>query len=127
MSCVGRKAGVFTLTGRLRANATYTARHNSVFQGLAADGAKLGLWKLWRAGYRIVNFIHDEVLIEVPASSNLALHAQVVRRLMINGMREVIPDVRINAEFVVTDRWYKKAGLALGKNGKLMAWRSPDL
>ena len=49
MGLVGR-APVFTLTGRLRARATYAARHNNVFQGLAADGAKLGLWKLWRAG-----------------------------------------------------------------------------
>jgi hypothetical protein len=50
---------VFALTGRLRAAATYSARHNTVFQELAADGSKLALWLLWRAGYRIVNFIHD--------------------------------------------------------------------
>src|SRR5262249_11263560 len=57
---------VMTMTGRLRAAAKYTARHNTIFQGLAADGAKLALWKLWRADFRIVNFIHDEVLVEVP-------------------------------------------------------------
>jgi DNA polymerase I-like protein with 3'-5' exonuclease and polymerase domains len=70
LSLVDREP-VFTLTGRLRANASYCARHNTVFQGLAADGAKLALWLLWRAGYRIVNFIHDEVLIEIPVDSRL--------------------------------------------------------
>ena len=74
MRTVG-SAPVFTLTGRLRAKASFCARHNTVFQGLAADGAKLGLWNLWRAGFRIVNFIHDEVLVEVPAKSNLAHQA----------------------------------------------------
>jgi hypothetical protein len=64
---VGR-AGVFTLTGRLRAKASYCARHNCVFQGLAADGAKLALWRLWCSGYRVVNFVHDEVLLEMPGA-----------------------------------------------------------
>ena len=45
----------FPVTGRLRANATYCARHNTVFQGLAADGAKLALWKLWRCGAAYVS------------------------------------------------------------------------
>jgi hypothetical protein len=37
LALVGR-AGVFTLTGRLRAKATYSARHNTVFQGLRPTG-----------------------------------------------------------------------------------------
>jgi DNA polymerase I-like protein with 3'-5' exonuclease and polymerase domains len=118
MRVVGR-APVFTLTGRLRANASYCARHNTVFQGLAADGAKLGLWNLWRAGYRIVNFIHDEVLVEVPSGPRLAFHAETIRHLMIQGMRAVVPDVRINVEYAVTDRWYKKAPLSLTQDGRL--------
>src|SRR5690349_1939663 len=46
----GGAGSLFTLTGRLRANATYTARRNRPFQRLAADGAKLALWRFWRAG-----------------------------------------------------------------------------
>jgi hypothetical protein len=67
-----------------------------MFQGLAADGAKLGLWHVWRAGYRIVNFIHDELLVVVPTESNLALHAASIRHPMLKGMREVVPDVRVD-------------------------------
>jgi hypothetical protein len=103
------RAGVFTLTGRLRAAATFSARHNTVFQGLAADGAKLALWRLWRAGYRLVNFVHDQVLVEVPAGADLRRHAARVRRLMVRGMRAVVPDVRVDVAIVATDRWSKDA------------------
>lgn len=123
MSLVGR-APVFTLTGRLRANASYCARHNTVFQGLAADGAKLALWKLWRAGYRIANFIHDQVLIEVPGSSDLLAHAQNIRRLMIEGMRAIVPDMAVQVSFAATDRWHKEAEGVYGAGGnELLLWQ----
>lgn len=125
LSLVGR-AGVFTLTGRLRANATYSARHNTVFQGLAADGAKIGLWQLWRAGYRIVNFIHDEVVIEVPADSNLKRHAERIRSLMIAGMQLVVPDVAVDVSYAAAKRWYKAAKPVLDTSGKkLLPWSPP--
>jgi hypothetical protein len=116
------RASVVTLTGRLRANASYCARHNTVFQGLAADGAKLALWDLWRAGYRIVNFIHDEVLVEVPATSDLTGHAQNIARLMIKGMQQVVPDVRVDVKFAAADRWHKSAKAEFGPDGRLMLY-----
>jgi DNA polymerase I-like protein with 3'-5' exonuclease and polymerase domains len=122
---VGR-GSVFTLTGRLRANASYCARHNTVFQGLAADGAKLALWLLWRAGYRIVNFIHDQVLVEVPADSNLRWHAERIRRLLIEGMRQVVPDVHVDVSYAATARWYKDAEAVFGgRPKKLLLWSPP--
>jgi DNA polymerase I-like protein with 3'-5' exonuclease and polymerase domains len=123
MNLVGR-APCFTLTGRLRAAASYAARHNTVFQGLAADGAKLGLWKLWRAGYRVVNFVHDEVLVEVPTDSNLLAHAGRIRQLMIEGMREVVPDIRVDVEYAACDRWYKNAKPVFdGAGTELRLWQ----
>jgi hypothetical protein len=113
---------VFTLTGRLRARASYGARHNTPFQGLAADGAKLALWYLWRTGYRVVNFIHDEVLVEVPAGSNLKGHAENIRDLMIHGMEQVVPDVRIDVEYEASSRWYKGAKAVYDDDGNLLPW-----
>ena len=107
------------LTGRLRAKASFCARHNTVFQGLAADGAKLGLWHLWRAGFRIVNFIHDEVLVEVPAQSNLAHQAEMIRHLMIKGMKAVVPDIRVDVEYAASECWCKKAKVRLGRTGEI--------
>jgi DNA polymerase I-like protein with 3'-5' exonuclease and polymerase domains len=121
MALVGR-AGVFTLTGRLRANATYSARHNTIFQGLAADGAKQALWLLWRAGYRIVNFVHDQVLVEVPAHEDLQAHADRVRQWMIAGMQRVVPDVRVEVQYAATNRWYKAAEAVRDVRGRLLLW-----
>jgi DNA polymerase I-like protein with 3'-5' exonuclease and polymerase domains len=117
----GRR-GVFTLSGRLRASASFAARHNSLFQGLAADGAKLALWQLWRAGYRIVNFIHDEIMVEVSEHSNLALNAEIVRSLMIEAMRQVVPDVRIDVQYTVSDVWTKYAEPVVDDQGRVAVW-----
>lgn len=116
------RAPCFTLTGRLRANASYCARHNTIFQGLAADGAKLALWRLWRSGFRLANFIHDEVLVEVPEDANLHEQAETIRCLMIEGMREVAPDVRIEVEYAAARRWSKKAKANFDDNGRLLVW-----
>lgn len=103
--------GVFTLTGRVRGRAGYTARRNTVFQGLAADGAKLALWSLWRSGYRIVNFIHDQVLVEIPTSDPVTQrdHARRVRQIMVEAMKAVVPDLRVEVEVSLADRWSKDA------------------
>lgn len=97
--------GVFTFTGRLRARATYTARRNTIFQGLAADGAKLALWRLWRCGYRIVNFVHDEVLIEIPETSNREQRVAEIRQIMIAEMKNAVPDVAIDVNATVATYW----------------------
>ena len=116
---------VLTATGRLRFGASYCARHNTLFQGLAADGAKLALWKLWRAGYRLVNFLHDEVIIEAPAGDDLRQHAETIRRLMVEGMREVVPDVRIDVDYAAAARWYKSAKDVADAEGRLLLWEPP--
>jgi hypothetical protein len=116
---------VLTATGRLRYGASYCPRHNTLFQGLAADGAKLALWKLWRAGYRMVNFLHDEVIVEVPTGDDLRQHAETIRRLMIEGMREVVPDVRIDVDYAAAARWYKSAKDVSNGEGPLLLWEPP--
>jgi DNA polymerase I-like protein with 3'-5' exonuclease and polymerase domains len=102
--------GVLTLTGRLRSHTDYCARHNTIFQGLAADGENLAAWKLWRNGFRIVNFVHDEFLIELPKQDDPALYKELeemVKRLMVEGMKEVVPDVNIKVESGIFDYWKK--------------------
>jgi DNA polymerase I-like protein with 3'-5' exonuclease and polymerase domains len=117
------KGPVFTLTGRLRAEANYCQQKNTVFQGLAADGAKLALWSLWRAGYKIVNFIHDEVLIEVPQDARLGFEAERIRFLMREGMQAVVPDINIEVEYSISDRWCKSAAPTLDSRGRI-TWDS---
>lgn len=99
---------VITATGRLRANASYAACRNGIMQGLAADGAIHALWKLMRAGYTIVNFIHDEVIIELPEDEKLPAAVADIERLMITGMQVVVPGANVRVETSVR-RSFSKA------------------
>lgn len=89
---------VITATGRIRANASYAACRNGIMQGLAADGAIHALWDLWRAGYKIVNFIHDEIICEVPEDEHLPARVAEIERLMIEGMQKVVPGANVRGE-----------------------------
>lgn len=122
---VADRAPVTTLSGRLRANASYTAQRNTIFQGLAADGAKLALWWLWRQGYRIVNFIHDEILIEVRSDSDLHQHAVQIQQLMVLAMQQVVPSTPVSVDYAAMDRWYADAQTVYSDDGRLQHWHPP--
>jgi DNA polymerase I-like protein with 3'-5' exonuclease and polymerase domains len=102
---------VFTLTARLREGAGYCARHNTVFQGLASCGAKLALWRLWRSrllrdqGCRLVNFVHDENVLEVPVTADLPAVAKEVRTAMVEEMAGVVPGVKVQVKMGYRRRW----------------------
>ena len=97
----GRRS-VFTVTGRLRANASFCASRNCLFQGAAADGAILALWALWRRGYKVVASIHDQNVIEVPADEAVLPCKQEIEHLMIEGMRTIVPGMNVRVESVIT-------------------------
>jgi hypothetical protein len=77
-----------TLTGRVRAGVGYSDGANHPFQALASDGAKEAMWRLMFAGYRVKTFIHDEILIDLPADN-----AERLRRRIHGIMNEVMEDV----------------------------------
>ncbi len=93
---------VFTITGRLRAGATFCSSRNCIFQGPAADGAILGLWRVWRAGHRIVNFVHDQVVVEAPLDGRIGERVVEIEEHMKQGMLDVIPGMNVRVETVVT-------------------------
>lgn len=102
---VANSAGVrpvMTATGRLRANATFCASRNTLFQGAAADGAILGLWRIWRAGFKVVAFIHDQVVVETPNDEDVADRLAQLTEHMKLGFVEVTPSMRVGVEAVVT-------------------------
>lgn len=120
-----------TRSGRMRARATFTAACNTYFQGPAADGAKLALWAVTREiwgdepsdlrGSYVVNFVHDEILLESPAE----VAAEAADRLALVMAREfnkIVPDVPTTAEPVVMSRWSKKAKSRRGPDGRLETW-----
>lgn len=102
------KVGVFTITGRLRAKASYSARRNTIFQGGAADGAKLALYRLWRAGFKVVAFIHDEFVVEVDADADLVRVKKQIDDILIAAMKEICPDMVIGVKGGFRRRWGKE-------------------
>jgi hypothetical protein len=109
-----------TLTGRIRAGCIYTEAHNTPFQGLASDGAKLALFELIRAQYRVVAFVHDEFGIELPAGADHATEAKRIEEIVCNAMSVVINHtVPVRAEYTLSTCWSKKAKAKL-VDGKLV-------
>jgi hypothetical protein len=121
-------AGVATLTGRIRGRVSYSQCRNTPFQGLAADGAKLALWRLTRAGYRVVGFVHDEILIEVPDEGGYVSEAVVDRAIaiMCEAMASVLTgEIPVECEASVSRCWSKDARLIV-REGKVIPWEPGD-
>ena len=96
-----------SLTGRVRGAVDYTQHKNTRFQSLAADGGKMALWNLLRAGFRIVGFVHDEILIELPEAT-AEQDALRVQQIMQDSMSEVLNHaVPVSTEYHVGDFWIK--------------------
>lgn len=118
-------------SGRIRGNMGYCDACNTLFQGLAADGAKLAMFRILYEMYcvpssplygsRMVAFIHDEFLCEHP-DEKADVAARRVAELAVEEMRKVLPDVTVTAEPALMKRWYKKAEKVLNVNGHLIPW-----
>jgi len=110
-----------TATGRIRRNATYCSACNYPFQGGSSDGAKVALWLMYKDNIKVVNFIHDETISELPDDPHLQDRVKRIDYLMVKGMQMVIKNVRIKVEGALMRRWYKEAKPVV-VDGKLLEW-----
>ena len=116
---------------RLRGGCGYCDGANSYFQGLAADGAKLALWRLAYEQYNVPEsplygciggmFIHDEVILEAPVA-RAAAAAKRLGEVMVESMRVFTPDVLVKAEPLIMNRLYKDAEPVYNSAGELVPW-----
>lgn len=122
-------------TKRFRGQATFCARCNTPFQGLASDCAKEAGWLVTKAMYveptsplfncRIVAFVHDEFIAEVPDDDRAHDAAYEMARLMMVGANKYLPNVPIPSskmEPLLMRRWSKKAEPRFDANGRLVVW-----
>lgn len=122
-------------SGRFRGGASYCAACNSYFQGLAADMALDAGFDVSRECYtgagvlfgsRIVNFIHDELLLEVPEALAHECAERVVHLMEAAG-RRWCPGVSPGAEPALSRRWRKKAEPVYSVDKRLIPWEDRDL
>jgi hypothetical protein len=62
---------------------------------------------LWRAGFTVVAFIHDEVVLEVDASADLAAVKEKVDGILVSSMKEICPEILIEVKGSFRRRWGK--------------------
>ncbi len=128
-------------SGRYRGRLGYTDLNNTYFQGLGADAAKAAGWRLTRACYdwtqgsvlygsRIVNFVHDQFLVEAPIS---VAHecALEVGRIMVDEASPWFPDVPATVTPCLATCWSKDATAVYDRpiedpNKRLIPWSPPD-
>jgi DNA polymerase I-like protein with 3'-5' exonuclease and polymerase domains len=113
------------IMGVHRRKCTFCSACNYPFQSLAALGAKRALWAVWRDGRyakSMVNFVHDELIFELPAET-AADDVRIIQKIMEDAMKQVIPDVRIEAEGCLMECWDKNAKPVFDGFGNLTVWR----
>jgi DNA polymerase I-like protein with 3'-5' exonuclease and polymerase domains len=116
---------------RVRGGLKYTVACNTFFQGLAADAAKAAGFALSRECYtdkssplfgsRIVNFVHDEFILEIPESQAHEA-AQRQAEIQVREAQKWVPDVTITASPALMRRWSKAAFTAYNAAGRLIPW-----
>jgi DNA polymerase-1 len=116
--------------GMIRGGLSFTDGSNHGFQHLLACGAKRALWLITREMYadrqsplygsRVNAFFHDEVFAEQPEDlAPLAGPRQA--ELMVQGLKEYVPDVHVVCEPALMRRW-SKAAEPVWVDGKLTVW-----
>jgi len=74
-----------------------------------------------RAGYRVIAFVHDEFLIELPANADHTAAAREIERICCATMSEFTPGVEIATEYTLSDCWSKHAE-AVYENDVMQVW-----
>ena len=73
----------------------------------AADGNKLAMFGLLRAGFRVCGFIHDELLVLIPDGADYTAAVRQVQQILADAMQQFCPDIPFVTEYLLADRWYK--------------------
>jgi DNA polymerase-1 len=115
-------------TGFVRGGLDYCSGANHLFQHLAAFGAKNALYAVQRACYfdtdsplhgcRLVAFVHDELVLEVPVD-RVDPAARELCAVMTAEFQVAVPDLPIKAEAVAMSRWCKDAKSLKNQAGEL--------
>ncbi len=118
-------------SGRVRGGLNVPSGANTLFSGLAGDGAKRALWAVSKECYtdktsalygsRPVVFSHDEVVAELVVERQHDA-AYRMRDIMVAEMQKMVPHVKVSAEPCLMHMWFKDAQAVFDEGGKLIPW-----
>lgn len=128
----GKLTIVHPITGAPRGGMRYTAAANNGFQHLCAYAAKVALVEVNRAcftpgsplfGWRIWNFVHDEILLEGPRAGASAA-AKELGRIMTSAFNRFVPTYPTHVDSFVTSIWSKSCkGVVCPTTGEILEWK----
>jgi DNA polymerase I-like protein with 3'-5' exonuclease and polymerase domains len=72
-------------------------------------------------GCRVFAFVHDEILMEAPLERAHEAAFELAR-IMVEAMKEWVPDVKISASPALMLAWSKDATMVKDKDGRLIPW-----
>jgi DNA polymerase I-like protein with 3'-5' exonuclease and polymerase domains len=110
------------LLGRTRGRCGLCAANNYKFQSLTALATKCALWNLYTKGYKMINFVHDEVIFELPEDDKLKPTIKEIEDIMVSSVANVIKGVKIKVEATVMRHWSKEAKHTYTPDGKIIPW-----
>jgi len=83
------------------------------------------MFNLLQVGYRLIGFIHDEILVEIKEDSDWTREAQIVEQIFVESMQELTGTIPISCSFALSRYWSKKAEAVYDEKGKLLVWEDP--
>jgi hypothetical protein len=95
-------------SGRIAGGRKHTEWCNHAIQASQADVTNYAWWLLIRAGYKVVNCIHDEFIVECGADEADETYKKTTEILKL-ASKEFFPDMwkYMGSEGAITDRWEK--------------------
>jgi len=96
---------VVTLSGRVRGRLPFSQARSAEYLDLADDAAKLALYAVVRAGYRVVAYATETILVELPEGADTAAQAEVVKNLARQGVAEGLAGIPARCETALLSRW----------------------
>lgn len=122
-------------SGRHRGLIPKTVCSNTFFQGLGADATKDALFHIQKESYtdcgtalygcRMVNYVHDEFMLEVDEDLDVArAAAKRLVEVMCERAGQWLPDVPPTATPCLMTRWSKNAEPTYNERGELIPWNA---
>lgn len=106
----------------IRRNASYTAACNYYFSRPMADAMSYCMAEFEPLGIHPVCFVHDEFHFFVRNDRDMQKNVNWLQEVTRQKTQDMIPDVTITIEPMLTSRWYKEAEPEWDSKGNLLEW-----